>query len=102
MEEPYYTILCILLTIAFLYILQHKIVIQKVNKDENYKINYKRSATICNIPFIFFFLAGVDSIYDNGYFIQFIIVIIALCYICYKTISKEELKILTMDKLLNK
>ena len=50
----------------------------------------------------FFFLAGVDSIYDNGYFIRFIIVIIALCYICYKTISKEELKILTMDKLLNK
>lgn len=50
----------------------------------------------------FFFLAGVDSIYDNGYFIQFIIVIVALCYICYKTISKEELKILTMDKLLNK
>lgn len=50
----------------------------------------------------FFFLAGVDSIYDNEYFIQFIIVIIALCYICYRTISKEELKILTMDKLLNK
>ncbi len=49
----------------------------------------------------FFFLAGVDSIYDNGYFLQFIITIISMCYICYKTISKEELKKLTLDKWLN-
>lgn len=50
----------------------------------------------------FFFLAGVDSIYDNGYFLQFIIAIISMYYICHKTISKEELKKLTLDKWLNK
>lgn len=50
----------------------------------------------------FFFLAGVDSIYDNRYFLHFITIIISMCYICYKTISKEELKKLTLDKWLNK
>ena len=50
----------------------------------------------------FFFLAGVDSIYDNGYFLHFITIIISMCYICYKSISKEELKKLTLDKWLNK
>lgn len=50
----------------------------------------------------FFFLAGVDSIYDNGYFLQFVITIISMYYICHKTISKEELKKLTLDKWLNK
>ena len=37
----------------------------------------------------FFFLAGVDSIYDNGYFLHFITIIISMCYICYKTISED-------------
>ena len=44
------------------------------------------------------FVSGIDSIYDNGYFIHSIIVCAALCYICYKLISKEEIETLTLSK----
>lgn len=47
------------------------------------------------------FVAGVDSIYDNGYFIHSIIVCITLCYASYKLISKEEFEILTLSKWFN-
>ena len=49
-----------------------------------------------------FFITGIDSICDNGYFIQFLVVTIILYYICYKTISKEELETLTLHKWFNK
>ena len=48
------------------------------------------------------FIAGVDSIYDNGYFIHSIIVCVVLCYTCYKLISEEELEVLTLSKWFNK
>ena len=51
---------------------------------------------------VILFIMGVDSIYNNGWFIQFIIVCIALCYISYKFISKEEFEILTLNKWFNK
>lgn len=47
---------------------------------------------------IMLFVSGVDSIYDNGYFIHSIIVCAVLCYICYKLISEEEFEILTFYK----
>ena len=48
------------------------------------------------------FIAGIDSIYDNGYFIPSIIVCAVPCYTCYKLISEEELKVLTLSKWFNK
>ena len=51
---------------------------------------------------VILFIGGVDSIYDNGWFIQFIIICAALCYACYKLISEEELEILTFNKWFNK
>lgn len=51
---------------------------------------------------VILFIGGVDSIYDNGWFIQFIIACVALCYTCYKLISEEELEILTFNKWFNK
>lgn len=48
------------------------------------------------------FIAGMDSIYDNGYFIHSIIVCVVLCYTCYKLISEEEFEILTLYKWFNK
>lgn len=51
---------------------------------------------------VILFMTGVDSIYDNGLFIQFIIACAALCYACYRLISEEELKILTFNKWFNK
>nr|DAQ46205.1 MAG TPA: hypothetical protein [Crassvirales sp.] len=39
---------------------------------------------------VMLFISGVDSIYDNGYFIHSIIVCAVLCYTCYKLISEED------------
>ena len=47
---------------------------------------------------VILFIEGVDSIYDNGLFIQSIIACAALCYACHRLISEKELKILTFNK----
>ena len=51
---------------------------------------------------VILFISGVDSIYNNEYFIHSIIVCAVLCYTCYKLISEEELEILTLSKWFNK
>lgn len=51
---------------------------------------------------VMLFISGVDSIYDNGYFIHSIIMCVMLCYTCYKLISEEELEVLTFSKWFNK
>ena len=43
---------------------------------------------------------GINSIYDNGYFFYSVMLVAALIFVCYKTISKEELEILTLYKYL--
>lgn len=47
------------------------------------------------------FMMGVDSIYDQGYFFYGIMLVAALVFVCYKTINKEELEVLTLCKYLN-
>lgn len=47
------------------------------------------------------YMCGIDSIYDNGYFFHDLILIAILIGVCYKTINKEELEILTFNKYLN-
>lgn len=47
------------------------------------------------------FMMGVDSIYDQGYFFYGTILIAALVFVCYKTINKEKLEILTLSKYFN-
>ena len=44
------------------------------------------------------YMMGLDSIYDNGYFFHGLILVLILIGVCYKTISKEELEILTLNK----
>ena len=44
------------------------------------------------------FMMGINSIYDNGYFFYSVMLVAALIFVCYKTISKEELEILTLYK----
>ena len=48
-----------------------------------------------------FFISGVDSIYNNGYFFQTLIVIAMMIFGCYKLISKEEFEILILSKWFN-
>lgn len=45
------------------------------------------------------YVCGVDSIYDNGYFLPATGIIALLIYICYKTITEEEADILLGNKL---
>lgn len=47
------------------------------------------------------YMMGIDSVYDNGYFFHGLILVLILIGVCYKTINKEELEILTFNKYLN-
>ena len=47
------------------------------------------------------FMMGINSIYDNGYFFHGLILVAILIGACYKTINKEELEILTLNKYFN-
>lgn len=47
------------------------------------------------------YMMGIDSIYDNGYFIHGLVLISILVGVCYKTINKEELEILTLSRYFN-
>ena len=46
------------------------------------------------------FIAGIDSIYDNGYFFQTLAVVIVMILCCHKLISEEEFKKVTFYNLL--
>lgn len=48
------------------------------------------------------YIGGVDSIYDQGYFIPATIVVATLIYVCYKTISEQELDTLLLTKVFGK
>lgn len=48
--------------------------------------------------FILLFISGIDSIYEQGYFVEAIIIGGTLCFACTKSISYEELKTLTFSK----
>ena len=47
------------------------------------------------------FISGVDSIHDNGYFFQALIVVAIMIFCCYKLISKEEFEILSLYRWFN-
>ena len=47
-------------------------------------------------------IGGIDSLYDNGYFIETIIVVVGLIYLCKKYITEKEYDILTLSNFLNK
>lgn len=47
------------------------------------------------------YMIGIDSVYDNGYFFHGLIPVLVLIEVCYKTINKEELEILTLNKYFN-
>ena len=49
-----------------------------------------------------FFIAGIDSIYDNGYFFQTLIAVVVMIFCCHKLLSGEEFEILSLYRLFNK
>lgn len=48
------------------------------------------------------FVAGVDDIYDNGYFFQTLIAVVVMIFCCYKLISEEEFEVLSLYRWFNK
>ena len=50
---------------------------------------------------VLLYMSDIDSIYDQGYFFYGIMLIAVLIFMCYKTINKEELEMLTISKYLN-
>ena len=48
------------------------------------------------------FIAGIDGIYDNGYFFQTLIAIVVMIFCCYKLISEKEFEVLSLYKWFNK
>lgn len=48
------------------------------------------------------FIAGIDSIYDNGYFFQTLIAVVVMIFCCHKLISEKEFEVLSLYKWFNK
>ena len=51
---------------------------------------------------VLIFIAGLESLYENGYFVYSLLVCAILCYTCYKLISKEEFDVLTFSRWFDK
>ena len=51
---------------------------------------------------VLIFIAGLESIYEHGYFVYSLFVCAVLCYACYKLISKEEFDVLTFSRWFDK
>lgn len=47
------------------------------------------------------YITGIDAIYNHGYFFHGSILVLILIGVCYKTINREELEILTFNKYFN-
>lgn len=65
------------------------------------KMIFKGMLLYITILVTMIFIMDVDSIYDQGYFFYGIMLVAALVFVCYKTINKEELEVLTFNKYLN-
>lgn len=48
------------------------------------------------------FIDGIDSIYDNGYFLQTLAAVVVMILCCHKLISEEEFEILSLYRWFNK
>ena len=48
------------------------------------------------------FVAGVDSIYDNGYFSQTLAAVVVMILCCHKLLSEEEVEVVSLYRWFNK
>lgn len=66
--------------------------------EDKIKLVFKGILLYITIIVSFLFVGGVDSLYDNGYFTLSVVIVAALIYACYKTISKEDADTLLLTK----
>ena len=65
---------------------------------KTFKLTIKGVLLYVTILVTLLYMMGIDSIYDNGYFFHGLILVLILIGVCYKTINKEELEILTLNR----
>ena len=65
-----------------------------------FKLIIKGILLYTTILVILFFFMGIESIFDHKIIIEWITIILLLIVLCYKYITKEELKTLSLvDKI---
>ena len=67
---------------------------------KTFKLIIKGMLLYITILVTLIYMMGIDNIYDNGYFLHGLILVLILIGVCYKTINKEEIEILTLYKYL--
>lgn len=68
--------------------------------EDKIKLVFKGILLYTTIIAVILFIGGVDSIYDNGYFTEGIILVAGMIYACYKCINEKECDILLLNKYL--
>ena len=73
---------------------------KQLNKMDRFKLILKGIMLWITAFVTVLFIAGIDSIYNNGYFFQTLAVVIVMILCCHKLISEEEFKKVTFYNLL--
>lgn len=79
-------------------ILPSRIAQKKILKALNMKIVFKTILFYTTILVVLLFVASVDSLFDNGYFLVSAGIVASFIYACYKTLSKEDIDNITHSK----
>lgn len=75
---------------------------KQLNKMNKFKFIIKGILLWITTFVTILFVAGVDSIYDNGYFFQTLIAVVVMIFCCYKLISEKEFEVLYLYRWFNK
>lgn len=74
---------------------------KQLNKMNKFKFIIKGILLWTTAFVTILFVAGVDSIYDNGYFFQTLIAVVVMIFCCYKLISEKEFEVLSLYRWFN-
>lgn len=75
---------------------------KQLNKMNKFKFIIKGILLWTTAFVTIFFITGIDSIYDNGYFFQTLIAVVVMIFCCYKLISEKEFEVLSLYRWFNK
>lgn len=68
---------------------------------KTFKLIIKGVLLYVTILIILLYMCGIDSIYDQGYFLHSTVLVIMLLILCHKFISEKDLETLTLQKYFN-
>lgn len=73
-----------------------------MNTSYKIKLTLKGILFYVTIIAIYLFVAGIDSIYDEGHLLISTVIVASLIYACYKLLDKEDIDKLTLKKYISK